>query len=336
MSKLVTRKVTTTVGGVTGSEVNVELEPLGHGQRFRWLCVAGFTAIFITSLFVPAILQYGVFNKTVLDGEVWRVVTYGFLHGGWVHLIMNMLALFVFARVVQMHFGRTGMVVLFFATSVFAAVPELLFRPELQMVGASGGLMGFWGAQVAAAIRLREVPKSFRKLTEQLSLGTLVTYFGVQVVLDQMIPNIAYLAHIGGFVSGLAIGAALPLYGAARVYISRREAVNVKGVTVHDVVGSTENDRYQSIVVALQPGFDPRRDFVVREHDRLGAFDKRYTTREAVAGNMPFIGSAEWNARVLLASPDNVEGIGDPQKVIDAADAAVREHREKEKAKASQ
>lgn len=335
MSKIVARKVSSSVGNVKGIEVPVELEPLGQGQRFRWLCVLGFTAIFIASLLIPTILLQGVFNKTVLDGEVWRVITYAFLHGGWVHLAMNMLALFVFARVVQMHYGRTGMVALFFVTSVFAVVPELLFRPEVQMVGASGGLMGFWGAQVAAAIRLREVPKTFRKLTEQLSLGTLVTYFAVQVVLDHVIPNVAYWAHLGGFASGLALGAVLPLYGASRVYISRRQAVSVKKVTVHDVVGSSDNDRFQEVVVALQPGFDPQRDFVVREHDRLGAFDRRYTTSEVMAGRMPFANTAEWQQRVLLASSDMVEGIGGPQKVIDVADEALRDHLAAQKAKAS-
>ncbi len=89
----------------------------------------------------------------------------------------------------------------------------MLLRPEVQMVGASGGLMGLWGAQVAAAIRLRKVPNTFRTLTEPLILSTLVGYFLLQVVLDHVIPNVAYWAHLGGFASGLALGAVLPLFG---------------------------------------------------------------------------------------------------------------------------
>ncbi len=108
MAKIATRKLTTTIGGVTGPEVKVELEPLGHGQRFRLIAVAVFTLIFIASLVQPTILEFGVFNKTVLEGQWWRVITYAFLHGGWVHLAMNMLACFVFARVVQMHYGPNG------------------------------------------------------------------------------------------------------------------------------------------------------------------------------------------------------------------------------------
>lgn len=54
-----------------------------------------------------------------------------------------------------------------------------------------------------------------------------------------------------------------------------------------------------------------------------------------MAGRMPFANTAEWQQRVLLASPDNVEGIGGPQKVIDAADEALREHLAAQKAKAS-
>ena len=116
MAKLRTRKVSATVGGVKGPEVNVELEPLGHGQRFRMIAMGVFTLIFIASLVQPRIIELGLFNKSFLDGEWWRIVTYAFLHGGWMHLIMNMLACYVFARVVEMHYGRTGMVAIFFVT----------------------------------------------------------------------------------------------------------------------------------------------------------------------------------------------------------------------------
>jgi hypothetical protein len=85
MARIATRKVTTNIGGVTGQEVKVELEPLGHGQRFRLAAVAVFTLIFIASLAQPSILEMGVFNKTVLEGQWWRVITYAFLHGGCGH-----------------------------------------------------------------------------------------------------------------------------------------------------------------------------------------------------------------------------------------------------------
>jgi len=318
MAKLRTRKVSATVGGVKGPEVNVELEPLGHGQRFRMIAMGVFTLIFIASLVQPRIIELGLFNKSFLDGEWWRIVTYAFLRGGWMHLIMNMLACYVFARVVEMHYGRTGMVAIFFVTAVFAAVPEMLWRPEVQMVGASGGLMGLWGAQVAAAFRLRKVPKSFRKLTEQLSLTSLVAYFALQVVLDHVIPNVAYLAHMGGFASGLVIGAVLPMFGASTVFASRRGIVSPKVASVHDVVGTSEDDRFQALTFCLQDGFDPKRDFLVVVRDRLGFMDRAYTTTEVVAGTMPFTTSSEWKNRVTVATPTHLEGIGDPQKVLKA------------------
>ncbi len=334
MAKLRTRKMTTTVGGVKGPEVNVELESLGHGQRFRWLAVGVFTLIFIASRFQPSILELGLFDKTVMEGQWWRVITYGFLHGNWPHLIMNMLACIMFARVVEMHYGRKAMVAIFLVTAVFAVVPEMLLRPELQMVGASGGLMGLWGAQVAAAIRLRQVPKSFRKLTEQLSLGTLVGYFVLQVVLDHVIPNVAYWAHLGGFASGVVMGALLPLFGASTIFASRSGIVSPKKATVHDVVGTTDDDRFQSLTLCLQDGFEPKRDFVVVVRDRLGFMDRSYTTSELVAGTMPFTTSAEWKNRVTVATPTYLDGIGDPQKVIGAVEQAEAEAAAKAQAKA--
>jgi len=329
MAKLRTRKVSTTVGGVKGKEMKVELESLGNGQRFRLIAVGVFTLIYIASLVQPSIVDLGLFDKRFADGQQWRVISYAFLHGNWPHLIMNMLACFMFARVVEMHYGRKAMVAIFIVTSVCAAVPEMMFRPELQMVGASGGLMGLWGAQVAAAFRLRQVPKSFRKLTEQLSLGSLVGYFALQVVLDHVIPHVAYWAHLGGFASGLVLGAVLPLFGACTIVASRRGIVLPKEVTVHDVVGTTEDDRYQSLTLCLQDSFEPNRDFVVVVRDRLGFMDRHYTTTELLSGVMGYKHSPAWQNSVVVASPTYLEGIGDPQVVLSAvekaeADAAAR------------
>lgn len=334
MAKLRTRKVSATVGGVKGPELNIELEPLGHGQRFRMLTLGVFTLIFIASLLQPRILELGMFDKSVWDGQWWRIVTYAFLHGGWMHLIMNMLACYVFARVVEMHYGRTGMVAIFLITAVFAAVPEMLLRPEVKMVGASGGLMGLWGAQVAAAFRLRAVPKSFRKLTEQLSLTTLVSYFALQVVLDHVIPHVAYWAHLGGFASGAVIGAVLPMIGASTVFASRSGIVSPKSASVHDVLGTTEDDRFHAVTLCLQSGFDPKRDFVVVVRDRLGFMDRAYATTELVAGNLPFAGSSDWQNRVAVASPTFLAGIGDPQAVLKAVEQMEAEAAAKARAKA--
>ncbi len=100
-------------------------------------------------------------------------------------------------------------------------------------------------------------------------------------------------------------------------------------MTVHDVVGSTDSDRFQALTLALQPGFDPKQDYIVIEHDRLGAWDRRYSTTELVAGKMPFTSTDAWKNRVTLATPTLLEGIGDPQAIINALEQAVADAKAK-------
>src|SRR5262249_48346970 len=253
---------------VTGEGIEVDLEPKDRpGFRRGFLLLL--TGIFIATLFNEQIFSAGLLDKTVFDGQWWRIFTHIFLHGGWLHLIMNGLALLVFAKVCEMHFGRLGWLVIFFVAGVTGGLAEMIVHPGLKAVGASGGLMGLWGAQVAAAIRLRQVPKSFRQLSNQLALGSLLTWFAVQMVLDHMIPNIAWMAHLGGFIGGLALAALLALNGRSSVFASRAGIADVQEVVVHDVLGTTDRDHFRLVRVVLSAGFDAARDFVVVKRDRL-------------------------------------------------------------------
>lgn len=326
MATLKTRSITITNSGVQGDGIPVELEPMDNGSRFRWGFFAVLAAIFVASLMDERIVYAGLFDtKSFLAGEYWRAITYAFLHGGWLHLIMNSLALLTFAKVCELHFGRKGWITIFLVTSVFAVIPEAIFRPELKMVGASGGLMGLWGAQLAAAIRLKEVPKSFRQISNQLSLGSLAIFFLVQATLDHLIPNIAWWAHLGGFFSGLALAMFLPLNGGATIYASRRGLVAVQSMTIHDVKGTVDMDRFQKVVLVLQAGFDAAKDFIVVEKDRLGFGDRRYSTVELVAGAMPAISSEAWTERETVANLTEIAGIGNVQTLIDGSDRAAVE-----------
>lgn len=307
---------------VTGNGIEVELEPKDRPAFRRWffLLLAG---IFIISVYVSERIFYaGLLDKTIFTGQWWRLFTHIFLHGGWLHLIMNGLALLVFAKVCEMHFGRRGWLTIFLVAGVTGGLAEMIFRPELKVVGASGGLMGLWGAQVAAALRLREVPRSFRQLSNQLALGSLVTWFGVQMVLDHLIPNIAWLAHLGGFLGGLAIAFVLPLNGRSAVFASRRGIARVKSLIVHDVKGTTDKDHYRLVEIALSESFDAANDFVVVKRDRLGFLDRHFVVYDTIAGTMTNTDCSGWQ---LIASPLQADEIGDPQAVIQATEKAEAE-----------
>jgi len=90
----------------------------------------------------------------VASGEYWRLITASFLHGSWLHLALNLLALLVFGRMVELFFGRTRMLVIFVLTCVSGAVVSYLLTPRISL-GASTGVMGLIGALVMHHFKYR-------------------------------------------------------------------------------------------------------------------------------------------------------------------------------------
>ena len=140
-------------------------------------------------------------------------VTYGFLHGGLLHLAMNMLSLVALARELNRLIGPGRMALVYAVSQVAAALLFAVMTPDGgPMVGASGAIFGLAGALVGYAVvtgwRLRR------------PLGQLWRAVGVMVVLNValtvLMPAIAWEAHLGGALAGLAMGGWMALSRSAR------------------------------------------------------------------------------------------------------------------------
>jgi membrane associated rhomboid family serine protease len=139
-----------------------------------------------------------------------------FMHGGWGHLIINMLFLWVFGNNIEDSMGHIRYVIFYFACGLAAAGAQILVAPEseLPMVGASGAVSGIMGAYILLYPRVRVLiyfpPIFFFQLSAVVVLGY---WIGLQllqgfVVLqaDQAdMGGVAFWAHIGGFVAGLIL-----------------------------------------------------------------------------------------------------------------------------------
>jgi membrane associated rhomboid family serine protease len=138
-----------------------------------------------------------------------------FLHGGFMHLAGNMLYLWIFADNVEDSMGHGRFVVFYLLCGIAAAMAQALPDPASQvpMIGASGAISGVLGAYVLLYPRARVfvlIPLGFFMQTMRLSAGwVLGLWFLLQLVSELMTPphaaGVAFRAHLGGFVAGLAL-----------------------------------------------------------------------------------------------------------------------------------
>ncbi|HEX6256073.1 MAG TPA: rhomboid family intramembrane serine protease [Euzebyales bacterium] len=133
-----------------------------------------------------------------------------FLHGGWWHLLGNMLYLLVFGDNVEDRLGRAEFLVFYLACGVVATVMFAAANPTstMTLVGASGAIAGVLGAYLVmyptALVRVLIPPFFILPLPAVVVLGI---WFVLQIFTDRVAgqagADIAYLAHVAGFVAGI-------------------------------------------------------------------------------------------------------------------------------------
>jgi membrane associated rhomboid family serine protease len=139
----------------------------------------------------------------VADGEYYRLLTAAFLHENVVHIALNMYALYLFGPQVERDFGKTTLIVIYLVAGFAGNVAEYAFGPVISVgAGASGAIFGLLGAFLAYYYRRRHT--AVGRFNVQWVWQILI----LNVVLTFAISGIGYLAHLGGFVAGIALGAA--------------------------------------------------------------------------------------------------------------------------------
>lgn len=143
-------------------------------------------------------LNFGVNQRNlVLGGEYWRLITYQFIHGSKSHLFFNMYALVYLGLMIENKLGWKKYLFIYLVSGICGGLVSLIFHQEGVMMGASGAIMGLYGAFIALLIT-----KSFEpKATKALLASTLIVSLLVLIngAFGKRVDN---AAHIGGFVSG--------------------------------------------------------------------------------------------------------------------------------------
>jgi membrane associated rhomboid family serine protease len=161
---------------------------------------------------------YGMIPRDIASGHhLWTLVTSMFLHGGFFHIIGNMLYLWIFGDNVEDAFGHFWFLVVYLFTGIAGSLLQIVLLPgsTIPTIGASGAISGVMGAYFVLFPRARVltlIPIFFFIRLIYLPAPLLLGFWILLQILYgcSSVPGtgggVAYFAHIGGFVSGLILG----------------------------------------------------------------------------------------------------------------------------------
>jgi membrane associated rhomboid family serine protease len=178
---------------------------------------------------VPADLVDAWESGEPTSQPVLGLVTSQFLHGGWLHVLGNMLYLWIFGNNIEDRLGRVWFLLIYLAGGVAAALAQVAIDPssDVPMIGASGAIAATLGAYLVLYPRARITSLVFLGFFYQLidvpAIVVLAFWFVLQLI-DGLASlgvassggGVAFFAHIGGFVFGALVALLVRGAGGAR------------------------------------------------------------------------------------------------------------------------
>jgi membrane associated rhomboid family serine protease len=168
----------------------------------------------------PFIDRYGIiparfFNARMVSDMITPLFSFMFLHGGWLHIISNMLYLWIFGDNVEDRMGHIGYLVFYLICGMASGLVQLFISPasRIPIVGASGAIAGVMGAYLLLYpfgrvvtlifffifIDVVQIPAFFF-----LAFWFMLQFFsGAFSLAGQGGGGVAWWAHVGGFLCGL-------------------------------------------------------------------------------------------------------------------------------------
>ena len=179
---------------------------------------------------VPAELMAAWGEGSFVSMESVTLVTSQFLHGGWLHVLGNLLYLWIFGNNIEDRFGRVAFVLFYLAGGIAAALTQVATDPasDVPMIGASGAIAAILGAYLVLYPRARITSLVFLGFFYQLidvpAVIVLAFWFVLQLVdglaslgVGGVGGGVAFFAHIGGFVFGVAVALVMRMLGRSGV-----------------------------------------------------------------------------------------------------------------------
>ena len=150
-------------------------------------------------------------NYAAPFGVYFNLLSSMFMHGGFGHIFGNMLFLWIFGDNIENLIGHVRYAAFYIICGLVAAAGQIIMGPDsiIPMLGASGAISGVLGGYMLMFPTKKVRALVFRIITTIPAYVALGLWIGYQIVLGFMSPSgeggVAYAAHIGGFVAGLAL-----------------------------------------------------------------------------------------------------------------------------------
>ena len=194
-----------------------EPESRGRGSVTIALVIAN-VLVFLVQLAVrnwspsyPFDQNFALSLSGIRHGELWQLITFQFLHGGLLHLLLNCWALFLFGRELEEFLGRATFLKLYLFSGILGGVVQLLcalLAPRYfggMLVGASAGVFGLVAAYAALFPEREFTVLIFFVIPVTLRAKMLLFWGAVIALVGAVTPggNVAHAAHLGGMLGGL-------------------------------------------------------------------------------------------------------------------------------------
>lgn len=149
-----------------------------------------------------AAILFGAYYKPfILAGEWWRMLTVGFVHISFIHLLMNMMSLYSLGMALEPYLGKVKYLLILFVSVIGGSMFVFAGNGSVLCVGLSGGLYGLLACYAYLVYKRGgfSVP-SIR--------NAFIRTFIINLIINFM-PGISWMAHLGGFVTGLLLSGTL-------------------------------------------------------------------------------------------------------------------------------
>ncbi|MBE9584769.1 rhomboid family intramembrane serine protease [Mucilaginibacter sp. JRF] len=150
------------------------------------------------------LLTWGAdYRPAVIDGDYWRLFTAMFLHGGIMHLVLNMYGLMLIGLLLEPVIGSKKFAIAYTVAGLAGSAASLWWHPATVGVGASGAIFGMYGVYVALL-----TTKMYTAAQRKALLTNMAFFIGINLLMG-IKGSVDNAAHIGGLVAGIISGYAI-------------------------------------------------------------------------------------------------------------------------------
>ena len=165
-----------------------------------WFLIVVNVLVFIFTLIRPEVIYFLALTPAYFLQEPWTIITNLFVHGGIGHIMCNMISLYFLGSFVLRLIGEKRFLIVYFLGGIIGNIFYILLGPPfISGIGASGGIFALGGALAIMAPRL---PVFMFFIPVPVPLWIAIVVF----LLISFMPGIAWQAHLGGLLLGLAAG----------------------------------------------------------------------------------------------------------------------------------